>query len=133
LYHIFWSQKNVSNTFPFQQIHSSFKPSCQIDRGHIKVPQHTFDTLNTLVTRQYKFWKAFFLSVLHDHTLVNSLTQRLIQTYVIVHHITLLEHIDFKLTKLRNIIICLITDIRSEQPTLPQFNMYSRLALTPFL
>jgi len=26
--------------FPVQQMNSNFKPSCQIDRGHIKVPQN---------------------------------------------------------------------------------------------
>ena len=28
--------------FPVQQIHSNFKPSCQIDKGYIKVPQNKF-------------------------------------------------------------------------------------------
>ena len=40
--------KLTSNAFPVPEIHSNFKPSCQIDRGHIKVPQNKFDTLNTL-------------------------------------------------------------------------------------
>jgi len=56
-----------------QQMHSNFKPSCEIDRGHVLVPQKSFDTLNTLVTRKYRFSKIFFLSVLHEHTSVESL------------------------------------------------------------
>ena len=34
--------KNVSNAFHVQQIHSNFKPSCQIDRKHFKVLQNKF-------------------------------------------------------------------------------------------
>jgi len=34
-----WSQKSVSNAFPYSTDNSNFKPSCQIDRGQIKVPQ----------------------------------------------------------------------------------------------
>ena len=44
--------------FPVQQIHSNFKPSCQIDRDIIiKV---CFDALNMLVTRKYRFKKNLF-------------------------------------------------------------------------
>ena len=35
----------------------------QIDRGHIKVPQISFDTLDTLVTRPYRFYKLLFKCV----------------------------------------------------------------------
>jgi len=56
------------------QIHSNFKPSCQIDRGHnfIKVPQKGFDTLNTLVTREYMIFEIFYFKCVTRHTSVES-------------------------------------------------------------
>jgi len=35
-------RKALVKLFPVQQIHFNFKPSCQIDREHIKVPQNKF-------------------------------------------------------------------------------------------
>jgi len=55
-------EKTLVTLFPVQQIHSHFKPSCNLDRGHIKVYHKiSFDTINTLVTRKVferfsKFW-----------------------------------------------------------------------------
>jgi len=55
--------------FPVQQIHSNFKTSCQTVRYH----KISFDKLNTLVTRKYRFSFFSFLRVLHDQTSVESL------------------------------------------------------------
>jgi len=34
--------KALAMLFPVQQIHFNFTPSCQFDRGHIRVPQNKF-------------------------------------------------------------------------------------------
>jgi len=38
----------------------------------------SFDTLNTLETRTFRFLKIFFLSVLHDQTSVESLSIQIV-------------------------------------------------------
>ena len=67
-------EKALVTLSPVQQIHSNNNPSCQIDRGHIKVPHNKFwYTINTLVTEKYRFSKLFFLCVLQDQTSVEAL------------------------------------------------------------
>ena len=47
--------------FPVQQIHSNFKPSCQMKSIEDILRYHkiSFDTMNTLDTRKYRFSKKF--------------------------------------------------------------------------
>jgi len=55
---------------------------CQIDREHLKNNKISFDTLNTLVTRTFRFLKIFFLSVLHDQTSVESLSVQIVTVVI---------------------------------------------------
>ena len=64
--------------FPVQQIHSNFKLSCYINRGHNLLRYHKIssDTLITkyvIVTREYRFLVIIYLSVLQDQTSMESL------------------------------------------------------------
>jgi len=56
-----------------QQIHSNFKQSCQIDRGHIKVSQNKFWYTKYVGNKKIRLSNMFFLSVLHEQTSVDSL------------------------------------------------------------
>jgi len=43
-----------------------FKPNCQIEKGHTKIPQYKFDILNTLVATNIEFREKT-----HDQTAVD--------------------------------------------------------------
>jgi len=52
--------KTLVTLFSVQQIHSNFKPSCKIDRGHIKVPQNKFKYTKYVGNTKYRFLKISF-------------------------------------------------------------------------
>jgi len=65
--------KALVTLFPVQQIRFKYIPSCEIDRGYIKAPQISVDTLNTSATWKYMFSKKIFSSVFNGKTSVDSL------------------------------------------------------------
>jgi len=50
-------RKVLLTLYAVQKVHSSFIPSCQVDRGQIKVPQNNFYTLKTLEQENIGFRK----------------------------------------------------------------------------
>jgi len=58
---------------PVQQIHSNLNRFAKTIEDILGYHKTSFDTINMLVTKNYRFLKIFFLSVLHNQTSVESL------------------------------------------------------------
>jgi len=70
---MFISEKRLNAFFLFNRYIPILNQIAKSIEDILRYHEISFDTLNTMVTRKYRFSNSFILSVLHDQTSVESL------------------------------------------------------------